>query len=260
MSLTVAILCQDEERNIEAAIASASFADEVLIVDGGSKDRSIQVAIAAGARVVERPFDAFAHQRNFALSQATGKWVFFLDADERITQPAAEQIAAAVARCEADAYRIARVSVALGERLDWHPGGPDAPIRLMKRTKASFEGSVHERCIVEGTVGDLAGPIEHRTHRSISELVRKIDRYSTLEAEELVGRGARVLPAWRVMWTMTSTAWRYWRQGLRKHGMAGAVEAISLAYDRVLVAAKIWETEHRDQIEQAYSEERPARR
>ncbi|MFP5225105.1 MAG: glycosyltransferase, partial [Actinomycetota bacterium] len=66
MSLTVAILCQDEERNIEAAIASAAFADEVLIVDGGSKDRSIQVAIAAGARVVERPFDAFAHQRNFA--------------------------------------------------------------------------------------------------------------------------------------------------------------------------------------------------
>jgi glycosyltransferase involved in cell wall biosynthesis len=260
MSLTVAILCQDEERNIEAAIASASFADEVLIVDGGSKDRSIQVAIAAGARVLERPFDAFARQRNFALEHATGKWVFFLDADERITPTAASQIAAAVARCDADAYRIERISVALGERLDWHPGGRDAPIRLMKRTKARFEGAVHERCIVDGELGELAGPIEHRTHRNISELVRKIDRYSTLEAGELVERGAKVLPAWRVLWTMTTTAWRYWRQGLRRHGMAGAIEAISLAYDMALVSAKIWEQKHRDQIDQAYSDERPIRR
>lgn len=257
MNLTVAILCLNEEKNLPRAIASAGFADEILVVDGGSTDHSIRVAIAAGARVVERPFDAFAHQRNFALDQASGKWVFFLDADERLSPAAAAEVASAVARCDADAYRIGRTSIALGQRMTWHPGGHDAPVRLMRRGIARFEGAVHERCVIDGEVGALTGPLEHRTHRSIEELITKVNRYSSLEASELAERGARVLPPWRVLWTMTSTAWRYWRQGLRRHGMAGAIEAMTLGFDRAIVAAKIWERVHRTEIEAAYRDDQP---
>lgn len=252
MTLSAVILCRNEEANLPGAIASVAFADEIVIVDGGSTDRSIPVAIAAGVRVVERPFDGFAHQRNFGLAEATGTWVLFLDADERVPPKTAEQIASAVARCDADAYRIPRSSIALGEPLAWHPGGPDEPIRLMRRAKAHYEGAVHERCHIDGRVGRLKGPLEHRTHRSISDLVDRIDRYSSLEAAELHERGARVLPPWRVLWTMTTTVWRYWRQGLRRHGMAGAIEALALGFDRALVAAKIWELEHQDEIASRY--------
>lgn len=254
MNLSVVILCQNEEVNLPGAIASAAFADEVLIVDGGSTDRSIQISVDAGVRVVERPFDVFAHQRNFGLEQARGTWVMFLDADERITAAAAREIVAATERSDAAAYRIARTSIALGQRLEWHPGGSDEPIRLMQRALARFEGAVHEQCIVDGVVARLAGPIEHRTHRTISALLGKVDRYSTLEATEQVARGARVLPPWRIMWTVTATSWRYWRQGLRKHGMVGAIEAITLGFDRALVGAKIWELHHRAEIDAAYTD------
>ena len=264
--LSVVILTLNEQVNLPGAIASAAFASEVLIVDSGSTDSTVEVAIGAGVRVVERPFEDFAHQRNVALELASGEWNLFRDADERVTPGLAAEIRALVEASEGDAsqrvqiaYRIPRTSIALGARLDWHPGGnDDAPIRLVRRDAGRFEGAVHERFVGEGEIGRLAGSIEHRTHRSVSELVTKIDRYSTLEARELAAKGARVVPAWRLPWTMARTAWRYWRSGLNKHGMAGAIEACSLAFDRVLVMAKIWEAHESERIAAAYPDDAPA--
>lgn len=252
MTLTIAILCLNEEGNLPGAIASAAFANEVLIVDGGSTDRSVEIAVASGARVVERPFDDFSHQRNFALEEATGKWVFFLDADERIPSALAGEIARTCALHAYTTLTVPRVSIALGERLDWHPGGEDRPIRLVRGGVGRFEGAVHERFVSDAKPGHLKHALEHRTHRTISDLVGRIDRYSSLEATELVARGARVVSPRRVLWTAARTAWRYWRQGLRKHGIAGATEAMLLGVDRGLVLAKIWEQKHQDEIDAAY--------
>jgi len=265
--LTVAILTLNEQVNLPGAIASASFADEVLIVDSGSTDSTVEAAIGAGVRVVERPFEDFAHQRNVALELASGEWILFLDADERVSPALAAEIGALLEASEGDAsqratiaYKIPRTSIAPGARLDWHPGGnDDAPIRLISRGTGRFEGAVHERFVGDGLIGRLTGVIEHRTHRSVSELVTKIDRYSTLEARELAAKGARVVPPWRLPWTMARTAWTYWRGGLNKHGMAGAIEACALAFDRVLVMAKIWEAHEAERIAAAYPDDAPAR-
>lgn len=268
MSLTVVILTLNEESNIVGALRSSSFADEQLIVDSGSTDSTVGLAVAAGARILERPFGDFARQRNFALDNVSTGWVFFLDADERISPALAAELARFVGEAsEGDAshpdasrpaaYRVPRHSIALGQRLDWHPGGTDAPIRLVRAGSGRFEGAVHERFVVSGPTGQLQGSLEHRTHRSVSDLVQRIDRYSTLEATQQAEAGARVLPPWRLLWTLTSTAWRYWRQGLKQHGMAGAIEACSLAYDRVLVAAKIWEHRNSARIADAYREQAP---
>jgi glycosyltransferase involved in cell wall biosynthesis len=264
--LSIVILTLNEEVNLPGALASAAFADEVLIVDSGSTDSTVEVAIAAGVRVVERPFEDFAHQRNVALELVSGEWICFLDADERISPALADELIAVTRGSEGEprahsSYRIRREAIALGERLRWHPGGDDAPVRLMRRGTGTFEGAVHERYVAAdgASPGMLTGIIEHRTHRTVSELVQRVDRYSTLEARELAARGARVVPPWRLPWTMASTAWRYWRSGLKQHGMAGAIEACTLAFDRVLVLAKIWEAHEADRIAAAYRDDTPAR-
>ena len=253
MRLTVAILAQDEARMIERAVASGLFADEVLVIDGGSTDATVEIARLAGARVVGRPFDDFARQRNFALEQAHGEWVLFVDADERVTPALAREVLALLdGTPEADAYAVPRESMALGRRLKWHPGGPDAPVRLLRRGGARWVGSVHER--VEGArrTGSLSSSLIHLTHRSVSEVVRKIDSYSEFQAADLVARGAKP-PAVRTLIAAFPKAFvRLWRSGLRREGSAGAVEGFLLAFNEALVVAKVWEKTRSESLDETY--------
>src|SRR5688572_22803494 len=123
-TITVVILALNEEEMIGRAIASASWADEVLVMDGGSTDRTVELARLAGARIVERPFDDFARQRNSALAQAMGEWVLFCDADERITPELAAEVRGLISDAPRhDAYAVPRRNLALGRWLEWHPGG-----------------------------------------------------------------------------------------------------------------------------------------
>ena len=253
MSLTVALIVLDEERMLPRALASAAFADEVLVVDGGSADATVEIARSAGARVVERPFDDFARQRNAALDEAAGDWVLFCDADERIPRALAEEVLATIATAEHAAYRVPRRSMALGRWLDWHPGGPDAPTRLQRRVGPRWTGAVHE-VLDTHDVGTLRNELVHLTHRSVSEVVSKVDAYSDHEVEELLARGTSAPSTPReVLSSFGRAAKELLRSGLKREGMAGAIEASLLAFNRTLVLAKLWERSHAGSIEAAYA-------
>lgn len=253
MSLTVAFIVLDEERMLPRALVSAAFADEVLVVDGGSADATVQIARSAGARVVVRPFDDFARQRNAALDEAATDWVLFCDADERIPRALAEEVRATIAAPAHDAYRVPRRSMALGRWLDWHPGGPDAPTRLQRRVGPRWSGAVHEVLVCDD-VGLLRNELVHLTHRSVSEVVSKVDAYSDHEAEELLARGTSAPSSTRELLSSFGRAARQlMRSGLKREGMAGAVEASLLAFNRTLVLAKLWERSHAAAIEEAYA-------
>ncbi|HEX9711426.1 MAG TPA: glycosyltransferase family 2 protein [Actinomycetota bacterium] len=255
MILTVAILALNEEAMIARAIASCSFADEILVVDGGSTDATVETAQRAGARVVVRPFDDFARQRNFCLEQAAGEWVLFVDADERATPELAAEVRALLDGVPSDdAYAVPRQAIVLGHRLGWQPfGRPDAPVRLLRRGSCRWSGVVHEAVEGASSYGALQSHLLHLTHRTVSEVVRKIDAYTEIEAESLVATGARVANRRRLLASFPREAWQLWRSGLRREGMAGAVEAVLLAFNRTLVLAKVWEKTNRDAIDQAYA-------
>lgn len=242
VTISAVIIALNERQMIANAVRSCSFADEVLVVDGGSSDGTQDLARRAGARIEERPFDDFARQRTFALEQATGQWVLFVDADERIPAALAAAVRSAAESKAHDGYAIPRKNMVLGHWLEWHFGGEDAPVRLVRRDAARLAPQgVHEVVQVAGSTGRIAERMVHLTHRSVTDLVDKINRYSTIEAAELAAKGARAPSKRALVAEFPRTFFKYYRSGLRREGEVGAIEAAMLAFNRTLVLAKLWE-------------------
>lgn len=188
--LCVAVIALDEAARIGTALGSVNWAGESLVVDSGSRDGTPGIARGLGARVVAHPFADYADQRNFALAEAGREWVLFLDADETVTPALALEIARALREPGATAgFEIPRRNF-LGGRWLRHGGlYPDHQLRLMRRGRARYVGAVHERAQVDGPLGRLAEPIEHRTYADRADLLRKVRRYAALEGRERAARG-----------------------------------------------------------------------
>jgi len=210
MKITATIITRDEERNVARAVESLRCADEILIVDSGSVDRTVELARNLGARVIEANWRGFSAQKNWAAEQASHDWVLSLDADEALSEDLeAEILNLKKTGPRHDAYTMPRLARYLG-RWILHSGWyPDRKIRLYRRDKASFVGDfVHESVHVAGRVGDLENNILHFTCESLSEHVKTMDRYTTLAAQELAARKVRVPlsrlfvdPAWTFLKT-----------------------------------------------------------
>lgn len=241
--LSVTIVAQDEEADIGDCLASVAWADEVIVVDGGSRDRTVEIAERGGARVVRQAWMGYAAQKNFALDRATHDWVFSLDADERVTPELREEIAAVLDRGpECDGYEMPRRSYFLG-RLMRHGGWyPDYNLRLFRRGKGRFrEREVHERVDVEGRVGRMHAPIDHHTYRSLSEYVQRMDRYSTLAANELRRAGVSAGPMDLVLRPAATFVRMYIVQRGFLDGVRGLMLAGCYAAYTFFKYAKAWE-------------------
>jgi glycosyltransferase involved in cell wall biosynthesis len=195
--ISAVLIAQNEEDRIEAALRSVAFCDEIVVVDGGSRDATAARVSAVGARLLERPFDGFVNQKNFAVDQARHDTILSLDADEEVSHLLRREIQAV---CAGEAlprpgYRIPRVTHYEGREIratDWYP---DWQVRLFDRRHGRFEGDlVHESVKVDGPVGSLAGEIIHRPYRDDEDHLRRIDRYAALWAEAAHRRGKRALP------------------------------------------------------------------
>lgn len=192
-SLAAVVLTRDEAHNIAECLGALSFADEILVVDSGSRDATVDLARAAGARVVEHPFVDFAAQRNAALSMVAADWVLMIDADERVPAALAAEIRAAVGGAANDvgAFRLARRNWYLGRPLRYGASGRDTVVRLLKRGRVRWANKVHETAHVDGTIAALDTPLEHHTVRSLADSLRKVAEFSPLSAEEMFVRGRR---------------------------------------------------------------------
>src|ERR1044071_5906485 len=194
MKITATIITLNEERNIARAIESLRCSDEILIVDSGSVDRTVELAEKLGARVVEAGWRGFAGQKNWAAEQASHDWILSLDADEALSEALEAEIwTLKKSGPEYDAYTMPRLARYLG-RWILHSGWyPDRKIRLYNRGKAKWVGEfVHESVHVTGRVGHLESNILHFTCDSLSEHLRTLDRYTTLAAQELASRKVKV--------------------------------------------------------------------
>lgn len=213
-TLTAAVIALDEAANLPGWLASLAWADERLVVDGGSTDGTIEAARAGGARLIQRPFDNFCRQRNHALDVAAGDWVLFVDADERPTAALAAELRCLVRDTRHAAFRIPIRSRILGRRFRFSGTQDDRPVRLVRRGRGHWVGDVHEVLRPAGLVGRTRGWLRHETIPDLPALLGKINRYTSLQAVERVKAGRR--PHWTDTWI--APAREIFRRLIWKHG------------------------------------------
>jgi glycosyltransferase involved in cell wall biosynthesis len=242
MKLSATIIAQDEEAQLPACLASLSFCDEIVLVDGGSRDRTREIAQAAGARVLERPFDDFARQHEFARSEARGEWILSIDADERASPELARRLAAPIDLAMA-AYALPFKNHFRGVWLRHGGFWPDRHVRLYRRSACSYDLTrpVHEKLLVAGRTGRLDAPILHYTYGSLAHCLRKTDRYAERAAQALFAQGRRA-GAWEVA---AKPSWRFFRAYVLRlgflDGAAGAAMAWTRAYEAFARYCRLWE-------------------
>lgn len=192
-SLSVIVITRNEAGNIGRCLRSARFADELVVVDSGSTDGTVELARGLGARVaVAHDWPGFGPQKNRALDMATGDWVLSLDADEEVTPPLQRSILAAMQDGRHDAYSIGRHSSYCGQYMNHSGWYPDRVVRLFRRGRARFSDDlVHERVVVEGPVGRLEGDLLHESMPTLESVLDKMDRYSSAGAQALLARGVK---------------------------------------------------------------------
>ncbi|HEV8200349.1 MAG TPA: glycosyltransferase family 2 protein [Candidatus Polarisedimenticolia bacterium] len=191
--LSVIIPTFNEEETIEDCLASVAFADEVLVVDSFSTDRTVEIARARGARVVQREYGYSAQQKNWAIPQARHEWVLLVDADERVAPGLRQELQELLARGpSADGYWIRRANHFLGKRIRHCGWGTDRVIRLFRRDVARYQDrQVHAEIDLPGPLPTLEHPLEHHTFRSWSQYWRKLDLYSEWGARQMFQEGKR---------------------------------------------------------------------
>jgi glycosyltransferase involved in cell wall biosynthesis len=195
--LSVTIVAWNEEERLRACLESVAWADEIIVVDGESTDKTVALAREFTDRVWVRPWPGFAAQKNFALEQASGDWVLSLDADERVTPELRQRIAgilagAAAGASAADGYSLPRRNMFWGRWVRHGGLYPDYQLRLFRRQAGRFvDDAVHESVRVDGRVETLPEALLHHSYRSLEDFVQRSNRYSTLAAGAWLARGRR---------------------------------------------------------------------
>ena len=241
--LSITIITLNEAEHIAAAIESASWADEILVVDSGSTDDTVGIAGRAGARVLTRDWSGYVDQKNFAAEQAVHDWIFSLDADERIPPALAEEIRSILAsEPPGHGYRGPRVTFHLGRWIRTTDFYPDFQTRLYDRRHARWRGRhVHESVAVDGSSGRLRHDLQHYSYRSLADQIDRINVYSTLAARQMYEAGVRSGPLKIAVHPLAAFLRNYILRRGFLDGTAGLTISLVNAWSVMLKFAKLWE-------------------
>ncbi|OGO50362.1 MAG: hypothetical protein A2148_12360 [Chloroflexi bacterium RBG_16_68_14] len=222
--VSVVVIAQNEEANIRSCLESARWAAEVVVVDGGSRDRTPEIAASMGARVHHNPWPGFSDQWDLAISLASQDWVFLLAADECVTEELARQVRQVAARGNGiyDGYYVRRQTSFLDRPMRHCGWGDQRELRLFRRGRGRMDGRlVHERLVVDGPVGELGGRLLHNSHPTVHEYLANLNRCTSLEAEEALALGVR--RSWLPPIGPLLRAARRWLAGDRSYAAAYAI-------------------------------------
>jgi glycosyltransferase involved in cell wall biosynthesis len=243
--LSVTIIARNEEARIGDCLESVRWADEIVVIDTGSADRTLEICHKYTPSVYSHPWQGYAPTKNAALELATGDWILSLDADERVSAGLHAEIAALQQQpmaTLADGYAMPRRNYLWGRWLRHGSLYPDYQVRLFKRGRGGFKARrVHESVAIDGRVERLRHPIEHHSYRGLGDVIQRLDRYTDLAALDLRDQGQ----PFRVTALITRPIGRFLRnyalkQGFRD-GIPGLIMAVSYAYSVFAREAKLWE-------------------
>lgn len=242
-TISAVLIARDEAHNLPGCLERLGWVDEVVVVvDPAGRDETEAIARRSADRVIVRRFDDFASQRNAGTDQARGDWVLSIDADERVTPELVREISAILADSEPaeSAYRVPIRSVILGRKFRASGTQHDRPIRLFRKGMR-WEGKVHEIVRSDGPTGMLQGHLEHRTLPDMRSFLRKLDAYTSLEAEQFVRDGR----SHGLVDLLVRPPWTFARLYLGKQGFRDGLEGLMFcSLSAVSVAVRHWK--HRE--------------
>jgi glycosyltransferase involved in cell wall biosynthesis len=245
VKISATIIVRNEAENIEAVCQSVEWADEIVIVDSDSTDDTVEIARGFTNNIYNREFNGYKDKHEYADSMATGDWIFWIDADERVTpelRAAIQSLRTAKADSLAEGYRIARRTFFLDKWIKHSGWYPDYQMRLYRKGSSHWGGvAPHQTARVKGRIDKLEGELLHYTKRSLSEYHRVLDSYSTLAAEHLAA-GRKQVGAINIFGGAIAAFIRSFvvKQGFRD-GIPGLIIAIFTGYGVFLKYAKVWE-------------------
>jgi len=242
-SITAIVLTKNSEETLDTCLSSINWVNEILIIDNYSKDKTIEIAKKFKANIISTEDLDFSSKRNVGAKKSSSEWIFYIDADEKVSNELKEEILISIDKSEFSAYAIPRKNILLGKEMKHGGWWPDYVLRIMKKENLiKWEGELHEQPKIKGDVGKLNSPLIHNSHRSLSEMVEKTNKWSEIEAKLLFKANHPRMTWWRFF----SVAFReFWYRGVLKlgflDGTTGIIEVIYQMYSRMITYAKLWE-------------------
>lgn len=245
--ISIITIAKNEQEMIEDCLKSCCWADEIILLDGGSIDKTLDIAGKYKAKIIpqEVKTEDWGAWHNQGKKEASGDWIFYLDADERVTPCLRAEIENLKLGMEnkIGALAIPRQNILLGKPMRFGGWYPDYQIRLFKKDKLlRWEGKLHERPIFEGELGYLKNHMLHLTHRNLSSMVEKTQKWSVIEAELLYKSRHPPVSWWRILRMMFV---EFWQRGIKKQGWrdgtVGWIEIIFQMFSRFITYARLWE-------------------
>ncbi|HWQ68562.1 MAG TPA: glycosyltransferase family 2 protein [Patescibacteria group bacterium] len=253
--LTATIITYNEEKTIQACLESLTWAKEIVVVDSGSSDRTLEICRGYTEKIVYHPWVGFIEQKNVAVSLATYDWILNIDADERVSEELRHAIERELAAPRHDGYWIARRNYFLGRWIRHGGWYPDRVLRLFDRRTGRFGGLNPHACFVisEGSVGSIDGDLVHLTYRDFSQFLRKQDRYTGISVEGMVRNGRRrgsVSSAELMFRPLVKFVQVYLLKRGFLDGIQGLIAALGAVCFNFIKYAKLWEARLRSEPDQ----------
>ena len=245
--LSVAIITLNAASQLEACLRSVAFADEIIVVDSGSQDGTVELAQRHGARVIHQAWLGFGPQKQFAVNACSHDWVLCLDADERVSDTLRRSLESGLLAPSTAAFRFPRCNRFLGHYLKHGEGYPDWSLRLFDRRQARWsDDAVHEKVIANGAVGTLQGDLLHDSAETLAAYLTKQNRYTSIAADMAFTAGKRASGAQLVFSPLIRFIKFYLiRQGFRD-GLPGLIHITIGCFNSFLKYAKLIERQRND--------------
>lgn len=246
--ISAVVLTKNEEKNIAKCLETLKFCDEIIIIDDYSSDKTVEIARRLGAKIYKRELgNDFAGQRNFGLKKAKGKWVFFLDADERVTPDLRSEIIQLINNpiIQYSGFFLRRRDYMWGRELKHGEIGGVRLLRLAKRTAGQWSRRVHEKWRVSGRTYQLKNPLFHYPHPTLAEFLKDINDFSTLHADANREEEKRPSLAKIVIWPTGKFIYNWIVRLGFLDGLAGFIVAAVMSFNSFLAWSKLWLTQRR---------------
>lgn len=246
MNISALILAKNEEEMIRDCLSQLDFVDEIIVLDQGSGDKTLEIAEKYTKKIFTTTNDSFAKNREILASHAHGKWLLYIDADERLGEQAIEEIKKAIREDKYQAFYFPRKNIILGKWLKHGGWWPDyAPKLFKKSTLIGWHGQVHESPQVNGMFTYLSHPLTHLTARSLTLMLGKTIKWAKVEADLANKAGHPKVTILRVIWVSSKEFFqRYFIKLGLLDGFIGLVEAVYQALHKAVVLVYLWELQN----------------